>query len=189
VNPLTTVSDITTLYAYFSINEKQGLDLFQHAKGSTVQQKLLTLPPVTLILANGMPLPDAGKIETASGLINAQTGAINMRATFSNPDGLVHSGSSAVVRVPDHIDSALLVPQKATYQIQGKLFVYQVGANNQVNSAEVIPEASTGQYFVIKEGLKPGDRIVADGIASLREGLLIKPRAAALPLTAITPSL
>jgi membrane fusion protein (multidrug efflux system) len=182
VNPLTTVSDINTIYAYFSINEKQGLDIFQHSKGNTLQQKLQTLPPVTLILANGMPLPDAGKIETASGLINAQTGAINMRATFSNPDGLVHSGSSAVVRIPGQIDSALLVPQKATYQIQGKLFVYLVGNDNKVNSKEVIPQAGTGQYFVIKEGLRPGDRIVADGIASLREGLLIKPRPVSLPL-------
>jgi membrane fusion protein (multidrug efflux system) len=182
VNPLTTVSDIKTIYAYFSINEKQGLEIFQHAKGSTVQQKLQTLPPVTLILANGMPLPGPGKIETASGLINAQTGAVNMRATFSNPDGLVHSGSSAVVRIPEHIDTALLVPQKATYQIQGKLFVYLVGNDNKVNSVEVTPQASAGQFFVIKEGLRPGDRIVADGIASLREGLLIKPRLVSLPL-------
>ncbi|MBO9201560.1 MULTISPECIES: efflux RND transporter periplasmic adaptor subunit [Niastella] len=185
VNPLTTVSDIKTIYAYFSINEKQGLDFFQHSKGNTVQQKLQTLPPVTLLLANGMPLPDAGKIETASGLINAQTGAINMRATFSNPDGLVHSGSSAVVRIPQGIDTALLVPQKATYQIQGKLFVYRVDNDNKVNSVEVIPQATTGQFFVIKEGLRPGDHIVADGIASLREGLLIKPIPAPLQLADI----
>jgi membrane fusion protein (multidrug efflux system) len=183
VNPLTTVSDIKTIYAYFSINEKQGLDFFQHSKGNTVQQKLQTLPPVTLILANGIPLPNTGKIETASGLINAQTGAINMRATFSNPDGLVHSGSSAVVRIPEHIDTALLVPQKATYQIQGKLFVYLVGNDDKVNSIEIIPQASTGLYFVIKAGLRPGDQIVADGIASLREGLLIKPKPATLPVS------
>lgn len=185
VNPLTTVSDIKTIYAYFSINEKQGLDIFQNTKGNTVQQKLQTLPPVTLILANGMQLSNPGRIETASGLINAATGAMNMRATFPNPGGLVHSGSSAVVRIPERIDSALLVPQKSTYQIQDKLFVYLVGNDNKVTSLEVIPQASAGAYFVIKTGLKPGDRIVASGIASLRDGLLIKPQPVPSPLADI----
>lgn len=137
-NPLTTVSDISSIYAYFSINERQGLDFFLGAEGNTLQQKLTTLPPVRLVLANGMELPRQGKVETASGLINAQTGAINMRATFVNKDGLVRSGSSATVRIPRIVDSALLVPQKATYQIQGKLFVYVLSNANKVNSVELI---------------------------------------------------
>lgn len=174
-NPLTTVSDISQIYAYFSINEKQGLDFFVAAKGNTMQEKLTTLPPVTLVLANSTELPAKGKVETASGLINSQTGAINMRATFPNPAGLVRSGSSAVVRIPQTIDQALLVPQKSTYQIQGKLFVYVLQPGNKVKSVEVITAASSGQSFVIKKGLKAGDKIVVDGIASLREGLEIKP--------------
>lgn len=175
-NPLTTVSDISSIYAYFSINEKQGLDFFATSKGHTMQEKLATLPPVTLVLANGALLPDKGRIETASGLINAQTGALNMRATFPNPGGLVHSGSSALVRIPEKTDTALLVPQKATYQIQGKLFVYLLENGNKVRSVEVTSTATVGQAFVVTQGVKPGDKIVADGIASLREGLEIKPR-------------
>lgn len=175
-NPLTTVSNISKIYAYFSINEKQGLDFFARSKGKTMQEKLATLPPVTLVLANGTLLPDKGKVETASGLINTQTGALNMRATFPNPGGLVRSGSSALVRIPEKIDTALLVPQKATYQIQGKLFVYVLGAGNKVRSVEVTSSASAGQAFIITKGIRPGDRIVADGISSLREGLVIKPR-------------
>ncbi|MCF6405503.1 efflux RND transporter periplasmic adaptor subunit [Chitinophaga filiformis] len=175
-NPLTTVSNISRIYAYFSINEKQGLDFFAASKGRTMQEKLATLPPVTLVLANGTLLPDKGKVETASGLINTQTGALNMRATFPNPAGLVHSGSSALVRIPEKIDTALLVPQKATYQIQGKLFVYILEAGNKVRSVEITSTASAGQAFIVTAGIRPGDKIVADGISSLREGLVIKPK-------------
>lgn len=176
-NPLTTVSDITQIYAYFSINERQGLDFFLASKGATMQEKLATLPPVTLVLANGIILPRKGRVETASGLINPQTGAINMRATFDNPDGLVRSGSSAIVRVPRTIDTALLVPQKATYQIQGKLFVYVVDADNKVKSVDIGSNAAAaGQSFVVQQGVKAGDKIVVDGISNLREDLVIQPR-------------
>lgn len=175
-NPLTTVSNIESIYAYFSINERKGLDFFQSSKGGTIQQKLKTLPPVSLILANGNLLPHEGRVETASGLINTQTGSINMRATFPNPDGLVRSGSSAVVHIPQAIDSALLVPQKATYQMQGKLFVYIVDAANKVGSVEITAGYSIGQNYVVTKGLQPGIRIVADGIGSLREGITINPQ-------------
>jgi len=173
-DPLTTVSNIEHIYAYFSINEKDGLDFFIAARGNTMQQKLATLPPVSLVLANGNILPNKGKVETASGLINAQTGSINMRATFNNPDGLVRSGSSAVVRIPKTITNALLIPQQATYQIQGKLFVYVVSAKGIVNSVEINSQNTAGRCYVITGGLTPGTRIVVDGISSLREGLQIK---------------
>lgn len=176
-NPLTTVSNITQIYAYFSINERQGLDFFLASKGATMQEKLATLPPVTLVLANGIVLPRQGRVETASGLINPSTGALNMRATFSNPDGLVRSGSSAIVRIPQPIDTALLVPQKATFQIQGKLFVYVVDADNKVRSVDIGSNASAaGQSFVVQHGVKKGDKIVVDGISNLREDQVINPR-------------
>ena len=175
-NPLTTVSDINKIYAYFSINEKQGLDFFTVAKGSTMQEKLATLPLVTLVLANGKLLPAKGKIETASGLINTQTGALNWRATFPNPAGLVRSGSSAIVRIPQNISTALVIPQKATYQIQGKLFLYILGMGNKVRSVEITSLADIGESFVISKGLKVGDKIVIDGVSNLREGLEIKPK-------------
>lgn len=176
-NPLTTVSNISTIYAYFSINERQGLDFFLSSKGVTMQDKLATMPPVTLVLANGIVLPRKGRVETASGLINPSTGALNMRATFSNPDGLVRSGSSAIVRIPQTIDTALLVPQKATYQIQGKLFVYVVDANNKVKSVDIGSNAAAaGQSFVVQHGVQKGDKIVIDGIGNLREDQVISPR-------------
>jgi len=175
-NPLTTVSNIEKIYAYFSINERQALDFFLAAKGGTLQQKLKTLPPVILVLANGTQLANKGQVDTETGLINAQTGSVNMRATFTNPNGLVRSGSSAIVRIPGAIDKALLIPQKSTYQIQDRTFVYILDANNKVRSQELGIRASEGQFYVIRSGLKPGQQIVVDGIVSLREGLQITPR-------------
>ncbi len=175
--PLTTVSNIGNIYAYFSINEKQALNFFKNAKGHSMEERLASIPPVTLVLANGTELPQKGRVETASGLINTETGSVSVRATFPNPNQLVRSGSSGVVRIPTTIDSALLVPQKSTYEIQGKRFVYLVTDSNTVASREIkTRENSGGQYFVVEEGLRPGDKIVVEGVSSLREEARIKPR-------------
>ncbi|HWJ27503.1 MAG TPA: efflux RND transporter periplasmic adaptor subunit, partial [Flavisolibacter sp.] len=104
--PLTTVSSIGNIYAYFSINEKQALNFFSRVKGATLQDKLATLPLVQLILPNGAEFPQRGKIETAGGMVNTQTGSVDIRATFPNPGGLVRSGTSATVRIPVTLDTA-----------------------------------------------------------------------------------
>jgi membrane fusion protein (multidrug efflux system) len=175
--PLTTVSNIQRIYVYFSFNEKQEIDFFTHAKGNTLQQKLATLPLVTLVLANGIPYDQKGRIETIGGLVNLPTGSVALRATFPNPSSLIRSGSSATIRVPETIDSALLVPQSATYQIQGKLFIYVAGADNKVHSTAIQVNPSTpGHSYVVEQGLKPGDRIVVEGVGNLREGATINPR-------------
>jgi membrane fusion protein (multidrug efflux system) len=175
--PLTTVSNIQNVYAYFSINEKKELDFFTTAKGNTLQEKLATFPPVTLVLANGFAFDQKGRIETIGGLVNVTTGSVALRATFQNPEGLIRSGSSATVRIPQTIDTALLVPQSATYQIQGKLFVYVSDTNNAVHSTAIQVNANgSGHSYVVEQGLKPGDKIVVEGVANLREGLTIIPR-------------
>lgn len=177
VEPLTTVSNIGKIYAYFSINEKQALNFSKITKGATVQERLKTIPPVSLILSNGSEFPQKGRIETASGLINTETGSVSVRATFSNPGNVVRSGSSGIVRIPRTVDSAILVPQKATYEVQGKKFVYIVESTGTVRSAEIkVMENSNGQYFVVEEGLRPNDKIVLEGVAGLKEGAPIKPR-------------
>jgi membrane fusion protein, multidrug efflux system len=175
--PLTTVSNVGNIYAYFSVNEKQSLEFTRNTKGANIQQRLATLPPVALILADGTEFPSKGKIETASGLINTETGSVSVRATFPNPGNMIRSGSSGMVRLPRTVDSALLIPQKATYEIQGKRFVYIVENAGTVRSAEVsVLPGGNGQYFVVSQGLHTGDRIVLEGVATLREGALIKPK-------------
>ncbi|TDH24166.1 efflux RND transporter periplasmic adaptor subunit [Segetibacter sp. 3557_3] len=175
--PLTTVSNIGNIYAYFSINEKQALEFSANTKGASVQERIATIPPVTLILSTGNEFPQKGRIETASGLINTETGSISVRATFPNPGNIVRSGSSGVVRIPRTVDTALLVPQKATYEIQGKKFVYVVESTNTVRSAEIqVMESGNGQYFVVQRGLNPGERVVLEGVAGLTEGASIAAR-------------
>jgi membrane fusion protein (multidrug efflux system) len=175
--PLTTVSNIQNIYAYFSINEKQQLDFFANAKGNTVKKKLATFPPVTLLLPNGATFEHRGKIETIGGLINSPTGSVTLRATFPNPMGLIRSGNSATVRIPDIMENAFMVPQSATYRIQGKLFIYVAGPDNSIHSTAIQVNTNTsGHSYVVEEGLKAGDKIVVEGIGNLREGLAIKPR-------------
>jgi len=176
--PLTTVSNIGNIYAYFSVNEKQSLEFARNTKGANTEQRLATLPPVTLILADGSEFPQKGKVETASGLINTQTGSVSVRATFPNPGSIVRSGSTGTVRIPETVDSALLIPQKATYEIQGKRFVYVLESTGTVRSTEIkTSESSSGQFFVVQEGLRPGDKIVVEGVGSLQDGTPIKTRA------------
>jgi membrane fusion protein (multidrug efflux system) len=175
--PLTTVSNIQKIYAYFSINEKKELDFFMNTKGKTLEEKLSTFPPVTLMLPNGIVYDQKGRIETIGGLINLTTGSVSLRATFPNPSGLIRSGSSATIQIPETLDSVLLVPQSATYQIQGKLFIYVSGTDSTVHTTAIQVNANTaGQYYVVEQGLKPGDNIVVNGIGNLREGLAIIPR-------------
>ncbi|MEO5967492.1 MAG: efflux RND transporter periplasmic adaptor subunit [Ferruginibacter sp.] len=123
--PLTTISNVGNVYAYFSINEK---DAFSFSKdfGSGGNTGLASLPQVSLILSDGNIFPEKGKIETTSGMINSSTGSSTLRATFPNPKSIIRSGSSGSVRIPLTIDSAILVPQRSTYEIQGKTFVYVV---------------------------------------------------------------
>lgn len=175
--PLTTVSNIGNIYAYFSINEKQVLAFSEETEGGATNASLAKLPPVELILANGKIFDHKGRIETATGLINTQTGSVRVRATFPNPENLIRSGSTGLVRIPSTVKNAILVPQKSTYEIQGKKFVYLVGDSSKVKSVEIkIKDNDDGQFYVVEEGLKSGDKIVLEGVATLREGSEIDAR-------------
>src|SRR5690606_37646653 len=120
-------------YVYFSINEKQALSFSSNSEQST-EERIRSIPPVTLILANGMELAEKGKIETASGLINTETGSLQVRAKFPNSRGIIRSGSSGTVQIPSPVANAILIPQSATYEIQGKRFVYRVEDSSKVKS-------------------------------------------------------
>lgn len=174
--PLTIISNISKVYAYFSMNEKQLLDFSREYHGSTAAEKLKQLPPVVLILSDGTEYPEKGRVETISGLINPETGAATFRATFPNPVGLIRSGGSGIVAIPVPVNNALLIPQQSTYELQGKRFVYRVD-NNKVTSAEISTMTSTaGQYFVVTSGLKPGDTVVYETATPIADGTMIHPQ-------------
>ena len=174
--PLTTVSDISNLYAYFSMDEKKFLDFSDGQDGKSIREKLQQYPPVTLVLANGKEHSDKGKLETIGGLINSTTGAATLRAGFKNPGNRIRSGSSAIVRIARPYSKAVVVPQSATYEVQDKKFVYVVGKDGLVKSREIkVNSLSNGQVYVIESGLASADQIVSDGMGNLRDGMKIIP--------------
>jgi membrane fusion protein, multidrug efflux system len=152
------------------------LGLSSRVPGATLQDKLDHLPPVSLVLADGSAYPQKGKLETASGFVSTGTGTVSLKAQFVNPTSIIRSGASAVVRIPRTIDTALLVPQSATYQLQDKIFVYLLIDGNRVISAPITGTATNdGKYLVASEGLKRGDRILVNGF-NLRDSTEVIPR-------------
>jgi membrane fusion protein (multidrug efflux system) len=175
--PLTTISNTEKIYAYFSLNEKEFLILIKNLKGKNLQEKFAKLPNVSLVLADNSVYEHSGRIETASGLIDQQTGAVNIRATFPNSEGLLRSGGSGLVRIPKYINSAIIIPQKATFELQGKYFVYVVGTDNKVKETEIeVLVGNLKDTYVVTSGLNEGDKIVLEGIALLRSGTKITPK-------------
>ncbi|MBB6236736.1 membrane fusion protein (multidrug efflux system) [Pedobacter sp. AK013] len=174
--PLTTVSNTSKVYAYFSLNEKQLLDFSNTYKGNTLAQQMKNIPPVSLVLADGTIYAQNGKIESINGQINTSTGSASLRATFPNPAFLLKNGASASVRIPQHVENAILVPQKSTIDLQGKKFVYILGDSAKVINTQIeVMELAKGNFYVVTKGLKVGDKVILEGFQSLKDGTKIKP--------------
>ncbi len=186
--PLTTVSKISNVYAYFTLNEKQLLQFNRQLNGNTVSDKIKLLPDLELILADGSTYNHKGRIETINGMVNPRTGSISYRAIFPNPDNLLRSGISGTVKMPSALNEVVMLPQKATFELQGKRFVYLLGKENKVQSKEVIISNTTDTHFVIKEGLDLGQKFVADGLIKLREGMEIIPQTSTAATAGFTAS-
>lgn len=177
--PLTTVSNISRVFAYFSFNEKQFLDFTERFAGTKMDDKLKQFPAVTLLLANGTTYKEKGKMESIGGLINTETGAVNLRAGFPNADGVIRSGASATIQIPMSIKDAVLIPAKATYEMQEKLMAVVVDKEGIVKPVEIeIMDIPSGEFYVVKKGLSVGDQVVMEGMGSLKEGTKIKSVAA-----------
>lgn len=172
--PLTTVSNISTMQVYFSMTEKELLDMTKTAGG--LHAAIKDYPAVKLQLADGTIYDHPGRVATVSGVIDATTGSVSMRADFPNPQHLLKSGGSGSIVVPHVSSSAIVIPQDAVAQVQDKHFVYIVGKDNKVKySAVTVDPQDDGKNFIITSGLKVGDRIVVNGISSLTDGAEIKP--------------
>ena len=177
---LTTLSNIDTVFAYFSWNEKQLLDFLSGSPGESLDEKIKNIPQAKLILANSTEYPKTGRITLASGMISTQTGSATFKAIFSNTEGLIRSGSSATIRIPEVLHNVLVIPQSATYELQNKVFAYRVDSANKVTAVAFDPLPSdNGQSFFVSNGIKPGDKIVVAGINSLKNGATIIPKEAA----------
>lgn len=172
--PLTTVSDISTMQVYFSMTEKDLMDMTKMAGG--LSAAISDYPAVKLKLADGSIYGHDGKVAAVSGVINKTTGSVSVRADFANPEHLLKSGGSGSIIVP-HIDNrAILIPQDAVAQIQDKFFVYVLGKDNKVKYTEItVSPNNDGQNYLVTSGLKVGDKIVSIGITTLTDGMEIKP--------------
>ena len=177
MEPLTTISDNSQIYAYFSLTEKDLLDMTDNGTRS-LAAAINEMPAVNLQLANGSIYPLPGKVATVSGVINTSTGAASVRALFDNPSGMLRSGNTGSIVVPVESENVIVIPQKATFEVQDKKFVYVVGEGNKLSSVAitVLPQ-NDGKNYVVTEGLKPGDQIVIEGVgtSAVREGAEIKP--------------
>lgn len=177
MQPLTTVSSLDNMYAYFAINEKDFMAMTRNLQGKTTKEKLKQLPEVDLVLPDNSIYEQKGKIETASGIVDQETGSVNIRAMFPNSNGLLRSGTSGLVRIPQEMDSVLIIPQNVTFELQGKHFVYTVNSEDKVQSTPIdVIIGNLKESYIVTSGLNAGDQIVVEGIASLRSDMQIKPK-------------
>lgn len=178
IEPLTKLSDVHEVYAYFSLGETDFINFKAQYSGNTINDKIKNLPPVTLILADNNAYAEAGKIDMVDGQFDKNTGAITLRATFPNSKGLLRSGNTGKVRLEIQHGDAILVPQSATIEMQDKVFVFTVDKENKVTKSPITIIGKSGTNYLIKEGVKSGDQIVLSGIDKLQEGQAIQPEKA-----------
>ena len=173
-SPLTTVADISEMYAYFSMTERQLLS--QIREGGSIKEILERMPDVQLQLIDGTMYADSGRVETISGVIDQTTGSVTMRALFPNKHNVLRSGSTGNVVFPNPMTNVIMIPQSATTEIQDKKFVFVVQPDNTLKNTEIqVFKLNDGKYYYVTEGLKAGDKVVMEGVQNLRDGASITP--------------
>ena len=174
--PITTVADISEVFAYFSINEKDLLEISRKTDAVNMAEVVKDFPEVSLQLSDGSIYPIKGKVETVSGVVNQTTGSVTLRAKFDNKGNILRSGASANVLIPETDNNVILIPQRMTYEIQGKHFVYAVQPDSTVAATEIkILSNNDGQNYIVTSGVSAGAKIAAEGINSLKDGMKIIP--------------
>ena len=157
---LTSLSNNKEVFAYFNVSEKEYLNF-----SAKIEQN----KNITLLLANNEPHKYKGNIETIEGEFDKSTGNIAFRAKFPNPELLLKHGASGKIQLVNEIKNALIIPQKVTFEIQDKLFVFVVDANNIVKARNIIAKQRLSQLYVIESGLSINDKIIYEGIQHVKE--------------------
>lgn len=185
--PLTTVSNTSEVYAYFSMNEADYLDFLQNTPGGTLNEKITQFPSVKLMMANGSAYIHSGKITTVTAQVDPSTGTVSFRATFPNPDHLIAYGSSGTLLIPRLHKAAVVVPAASTYEQQGLTYAFQVLKDSTVTPVILDVADRIGNTLVVRSGLAAGDAIVAEGAGKLhdKDKIIPVPRA----FTSLTDSI
>lgn len=176
VKPLTSVSDNSEMWVYFSLSEKELQGLMR--RYGSRERTLEAFPPVSLTLSDGSEYSHQGQVGTLSGIVNPQTGAVQVKAIFPNPERRLLSGSTGNIVMPHSESDVILIPKNATYEVQDKIFAY-LAKNGIAESVEItVSPVSDGSNYIVHAGVQPGDTIVTEGVGSLRDGQQIKTREA-----------
>ena len=173
-NTLTTVSNISSMEVYFSMTEKDVLEMGKNAGG--LAGAIKDMPAVKLKLADGNVYGLEGTVTKMSGVIDPATGSVQMIAVFQNPEKLLKSGGSGTIVIPHSNSSAIVIPQGAVSEVQNKKFVYTVDKDNKAKYTEIkVDPQNDGINYIVTEGLKPGDKYISNGITKLSDGMEIVP--------------
>ena len=159
------------MYVYFSMTENQLLGLIRQY--GSKDKALQSMPAIELVLNDRTTYEEKGTIATISGVVDASTGTVSVRAAFSNKNGLLHSGSSGNVVVPSVYKDGIIIPRAATYEVQDKVFVYKV-VDGKTHSTQIsVERVDGGQDYIVTNGLAVGDEIVTEGVGLLQDGMPI----------------
>jgi membrane fusion protein (multidrug efflux system) len=175
LDPLTNISEVKDVRAYFSVSETAFLRFKDEYPGKTIADKIKNLPPVELVLSDNSVYPLKGKVEMVAGQFTSGAGAIPFRASFPNPNGVLRSGNTGKVRIYVNMPDGLVIPQEATYELQDKVFVFLLEDSNKVKSTSVKISGRSGNYYLVEKGIKAGDKIVFSGVDKLSDGAKINP--------------
>lgn len=170
--PLTTVSDNSSMYVYFSMTENQLLALVRQY--GTLDSALVQMPDLQLQLNDQSVYEEKGRIETISGVIDRQTGTVSVRAVFPNGKRLLHSGASGCVLMPSTYTDCIVIPQEATVKQQDKIIVYKVVDGKATSTLITVADVNDGRTYIVTGGLNVGDEIVSKGAGLVREGMTVK---------------
>jgi len=170
--PMTSVSDNSEMYVYFSLSESQVLSLKRQY--GALENALQELPMVQLQLSDGTIYSEKGRIEAISGIIDPTTGSVTIRAKFPNKKRLLLSGGSGTILLPHRQEGCVVIPQQATFEVQDKVYAYKV--ENGTAKATIIGvfEISNGKEYIVESGLMEGDTIIIEGIGLLRDDTPVK---------------
>jgi len=183
--PLTDLSDVHDVHVFFALGEYDFIRFKSQFPGKTLADKIKDLPAVDLILANDSAYSRKGRIDVINGKFDNNTGAITLRASFKNENGLLRSGNTGKIRLGLNFVNQIIVPQSATLEMQDQIFVYLVSDSGKVSKRIIAVSGKSGTNYLVKTGLKAGDRIVYRGFDHLHEGDIIKPVKAEEPANII----
>lgn len=175
--PLTTLSQVSEIYAYFSLSENEILKINASLSGANLLEKLKTFQDVILLLADGNPYDHLGKIDMMDGQFDPTTGSVMLRASFPNPQSLLRTGNTGRIILKSTVQNVYKIPLLATYEVQDKLFVGLLDNENRMQRVALNDYVKSGDFYIVKSGFNPDSRIVANELATIPENVIVTPKA------------